>query len=243
MFKLAVSLGASRGSYCGREGLYLGPVALIEESDGTYRLRPEEEIAAIFSAAYHACPEFADRIAGLRRIAAALQRGELAQAMIAALLLRLDEVSDEGLVGIEVLSKASFSPDQPHDAQGRWTAEGTGSSVDARESTHPALIPAQAILPFGARPPLFLEEPPKTFRPFKEPILSGKEGSKDVPSWARGQRPYVGENGRDFAKRLMDERYGPVNWNRRSREYGKLHKYGDRSFRDPGWITLPDDGA
>ncbi|MFL5265848.1 MAG: hypothetical protein ACJ8AH_04510 [Stellaceae bacterium] len=124
MFKLAASLAASRGVYCGREGLYLGPVALIEESEGTYRLRPEEEIAAIFSAAYNACPEFADRIAGLRRIAAALQRSELAQAMISALLLRLDAVSDEGLARIEVLSKANFNPNQPRDAQGRWTPEG-----------------------------------------------------------------------------------------------------------------------
>jgi hypothetical protein len=33
-----------------------------------------------------------------------------------------------------------------------------------------------------------------------------------IPSWARGKRPYVGENGRDYAKRVMDERYGPGNW-------------------------------
>jgi len=64
MFKLAPNLGLNRGVYCGHEGLYLGPIALIEESDGTYRLRPEEEIAAIFLAAYDPSPELADRIAG-----------------------------------------------------------------------------------------------------------------------------------------------------------------------------------
>jgi len=163
--------------------------------------------------------------------------------MISALLLRLDELSDDGLSRIEALSKANFNPAQPRDAQGRWTAEGTGSSMGARERTHPALVPAQVILPFGARPPLFLEESPKTFRPFKEPIprLSGREGSKDVPSWARGKRPYVTEKGRDFAKRLMDEQYGPGNWRQDSPEFRKLQKFGDRSFRDPRSLLLPDD--
>ncbi|MBY0281969.1 MAG: hypothetical protein K2W94_07400 [Alphaproteobacteria bacterium] len=38
--------------------------------------------------------------------------------------------------------------------------------------------------------------------------LTGKEGAKDTPSWARGERPYVGENGKEFAKRLCDAKYG-----------------------------------
>lgn len=39
-----------------------------------------------------------------------------------------------------------------------------------------------AAMPFGARPPLFFDEPPEVVRPFKEPIprLSGAEGSKDA---------------------------------------------------------------
>jgi hypothetical protein len=104
----------------------------------------------------------------------------------------------------------------------------------------------QELLPFGARPPLFFDEPPKTFRPFKEiPRRSGKEGAKQIPSWARGNRPYVGENGRDFARRLMDDQYGRGNWEQtRQREYDQLRKYGDRNFRDPRSVVGPeDDGA
>lgn len=99
------------------------------------------------------------------------------------------------------------------------------------------------MLPFGTRPPLFFDEPPKTFRPFKEPIprLSGREGAKNIPSWARGQRPYVGENGRDFAKRLMDDKYGRGNWNRDNPEYDKIKKFGDRNFRDPRMLLSPRD--
>lgn len=46
----------------------------------------------------------------------------------------------------------------------------------------------------------------------KVPIsgISGKDGSKDAPGWAKasGEGPYVDENGKEFATRLMDEQYG-----------------------------------
>ncbi len=60
---------------------------------------------------------------------------------------------------------------------------------------------------------------------------SAKEAAKDIPSWAAGKKPFVGESGSAFAKRLMDEKYpeggyptGPGS------EYSKLKKYGDRAF-------------
>src|SRR5262249_36960712 len=40
-------------------------------------------------------------------------------------------------------------------------------------------------------------------------LATGKEGATDVPSWAKGNRPNPGESGKDFARRLMDEKYGP----------------------------------
>jgi len=61
--------------------------------------------------------------------------------------------------------------------------------------------------------------------------VSGKEGSKDVPSWARGERPYVGENGEKFADRLLDQRYGRGNWRKGAgTEHSRIKKWGDRSF-------------
>ena len=59
---------------------------------------------------------------------------------------------------------------------------------------------------------------------------SGKEKANDVPSWAKGNRPYDGENGNDFAKRLCDERFGPGNYDPRGSDYKKLRKWGDRGF-------------
>jgi RHS repeat-associated protein len=70
------------------------------------------------------------------------------------------------------------------------------------------------------------------------PGKSGAEAAKDVPSWAKGNRPNVGENGKSFAKRLLDEKYGP-DWSKapgstgpRS-EFNMIKKWGDRAFVDP----------
>jgi hypothetical protein len=63
---------------------------------------------------------------------------------------------------------------------------------------------------------------------------SAKEAAKDVPSWAKGNRPKVGESGKDFAKRLLDEKYGPGNYPKGpGSEFNKVKKWGDRAFRDP----------
>ena len=45
------------------------------------------------------------------------------------------------------------------------------------------------------------------------------------------------------SKRLMNDKYGPGKWNRLSREYRRIQKYGDCGFRDPRSVILPDDGA
>src|SRR5215472_4247591 len=46
----------------------------------------------------------------------------------------------------------------------------------------------------------------------KKSGLSGKDAADDVPSWAQGERPLTTESGRDFAQRLLDDKYGPGNY-------------------------------
>jgi hypothetical protein len=183
-------------------------------------------IAALLAAAYGPGHDDAARLARLRLIATHLNETNLALAKITAVHLRLEEIGEDGIARVirtEALLKANFDPAQPRDDHDRWTAEG-GNSADRETGAtgHPALQPAQEVLPFLARPPFFLEDPPKTVRPFKKPIprLSGREGAKNIPSWARGSRPYVGENGRNFARRLMDENMALVIGDRRNRNIG-----------------------
>ena len=60
---------------------------------------------------------------------------------------------------------------------------------------------------------------------------SGKDKATDVPSWAKGKRPKKNEDGKKFAKRLCDERYGPGNYDKGpGSEYNKIKKWGDRGF-------------
>ncbi|MEY0291009.1 hypothetical protein AB7303_19050 [Providencia rettgeri] len=67
-----------------------------------------------------------------------------------------------------------------------------------------------------------------------KPGVSGKEGAKGVPSWAKGERPLVGENGNKFAERLLDAKYGKGNYDKGpSTEFNQIRKWGDRSFVDP----------
>ena len=68
---------------------------------------------------------------------------------------------------------------------------------------------------------------------YKKPVSgkSGKEAAKDVPSWAKGNRPYKDESGNDFAKRLLDSKYGKGNYKKGpGSEYNKIRKWGDRGF-------------
>jgi hypothetical protein len=60
---------------------------------------------------------------------------------------------------------------------------------------------------------------------------SAKAAAKDIPSWAKGEAPYVGESGKKFAERLCNNKYGPGKYKKGpSSEYNKLRKYGDRAF-------------
>ena len=66
-----------------------------------------------------------------------------------------------------------------------------------------------------------------------KPGVSGQEGAKDVPSWAKGERPNTGESGKDFADRLLGEKYGNGNYpTGPGTEHSKIQKWGDRSFTD-----------
>ncbi|MDQ3520086.1 MAG: polymorphic toxin-type HINT domain-containing protein [Gemmatimonadota bacterium] len=64
------------------------------------------------------------------------------------------------------------------------------------------------------------------------PGKTGKEASKDIPSWARGEAPDVRESGKEFAERLMNARYGSGNYPKGpGSQFSKIQKYGDRAFK------------
>ena len=53
-----------------------------------------------------------------------------------------------------------------------------------------------------------------------------------MPSWAKGNKPYTTENGKEFAKRLCDKKYGPGNYDKGPKsDFNKIKKWGDRGFK------------
>ena len=77
-------------------------------------------------------------------------------------------------------------------------------------------------------------------------VFEGTQGSKelkekiapkrgkpkdDIPSWAAGERPYVGESGNKFAIRVMEKQFGKGKYDKRSKNFTKLRKYADTHFK------------
>ncbi len=152
MFKLA-QRGGSDGLHCGPEGLFLGPSPLIVHIGGVYRLRAEDEITDLLATAYGSPAEGQGLPPRLRLIREALQEGDHCRAMILAVQARLGPVMPDGIARLartEALGKYSFNPDEPRDRLGRWTsAEDAASPGEAAADGHPALMPAQELLPFA----------------------------------------------------------------------------------------------
>ena len=65
-------------------------------------------------------------------VAGALNKGELARAMMTAVLMRLPEPGDPVCMAEldGVLAKAGFNPDEPRDEQGQWTNGGDSATDD-----------------------------------------------------------------------------------------------------------------
>lgn len=230
---------------CTAEGVFIWPGAALVERHGSRFVRASEREICNRAGVLHGSDViYGPLIPTLEHAARYLERGQLAKAQAAIAMLKLPPLSATG----EALTRAAaadWHKDFDPDKHPRWPAgapDNTGGQfapADEAGGASGGAQVAQEMMPFFARPPVIPDEEPE----FKVPIprLSGKEGAKDPPSWARGQRPHVGENGRDFAKRLMDEKYGPGKWNERTPEYRQIQKYGDRSFRDPKTILSPDD--
>jgi hypothetical protein len=181
MFKLADSLGSSRGLYCGAEGLYLGPDSpFIERRNSVYQARPEHEVAALLAAAYDPAPDITNLLPRFRTIAALLQAGELGQAMISAVLLGLGELPDGGIARLaeaEALLKTNFDPAQPRNERGRW----------ARDAASATLSPARAGGPSrrsSPRNPRTWESHPNA--DFRN-RLAMAENSADKPDFGYGE--------------------------------------------------------
>jgi hypothetical protein len=204
MFKLAEGRTSRGGVYCGKEGLYLSAVPLVErDGEGRYLVRPAAEIETLLAAAYETPPDIERCLAGLQRVAEHLSAGNLPLAMIAAVQLNLPDIAEgriERLARTAALLKANFNSAEPRDAQGRWTDDDdAGGGVGSSGGTIPT--------------------------------SSGRSGGGAIPTSAGGNGPAISrawENypNADFRNRLADaERTG----DKKNFGYGEVHNSTDPS--------------
>jgi hypothetical protein len=148
LFRLADG-AHSPGLACDATGLRLAGVPLLHKGDDGFSPRAPDEIDALLACAYG---EGAVRLtaSGLETVARALNQGDLAKAMTAAVFLRLPEPDANGAARLaradELLAKWDG---QPHDAQGRF---GQGKMRDA--GAHQDRPPANPAKPLASAPHL-----------------------------------------------------------------------------------------
>ena len=75
------------------------------------------------------------------------------------------------------------------------------------------------------------------------PPQKGKKKTKnDIPHWAKGHRPRVDEDGKSWAQRLLDAKYGKGKWQGKGpgSEFSQIKKHGDNDFTTG--IFIESDG-
>lgn len=146
-----------RGLRCDAEGLFLGRDALLQrDRDGNFEARPADEIQKILDRAYGDGANWESRVRSLKLVANALNKGDLARAMMTAVLMRLpDPGSPISIADVDgVLAKAGFDPDEPRDGRGRWTTDGSGSATPAAPHRDPRIQLGDSGRSEGANDPI-----------------------------------------------------------------------------------------
>jgi len=150
------------GLSCDVDGVTLGPVPLItpirnqnKTSRQRYKLRPAGEVARAIALAYGAVADdgIEARLAGLGRVAKALDRGEDALAAIIAVHLRFPGIAADGMAKLAAAHDLrKYDPDEPrvpagNPDGGQWTSEGEGNDSDTEDLVK--LPPGQRIDELG----------------------------------------------------------------------------------------------
>jgi hypothetical protein len=131
---------------CTNSGLSLAGVDLLHKDETGFALRPTVELDALIGAAYGVESTAAAPVASFEAVARALNRGELAHAMTAAVLSRMPELDWDAAVRLADAESrlCKYNPDEPRDRYGRWTddAGADASGQDGLPENSYAEVPA-----------------------------------------------------------------------------------------------------
>jgi hypothetical protein len=153
MWRLYPRGAANRGICVDAEGAMLGPdCVLVRRTPHGFRAIPGDEAAALQKCLLDSARDRDWLFSQCRRIADALDQGELALAQIYALRIPIDDLDERQLARIAIarLIKAGFNPDQPRVPKGEhgggeWTDGSGGGDAPAAASSDQSRPDAPAI--------------------------------------------------------------------------------------------------
>ncbi|EPX62631.1 hypothetical protein D187_008819 [Cystobacter fuscus DSM 2262] len=206
--------------------IYLGVETFLEVVDASRELKWASDRAMTWEELEHASKRFAHRVGPevarvfVLAVTVVMSHGMTGgSAWLASRLSMLPNVAEAAALGAEPLRLTLSEIGQVSTVA--VSAEGTITVILA-----PTAVAMTGKGPGGGSK----QEQYKT----PKSGVSGKEGAKDVPSWAKGERPKVDESGKDFAKRLLDKKYGEGSYDKGpGSEFNKIQKWGDRAFENP----------
>jgi hypothetical protein len=214
--------------------IYLGVEAFLELVDASRELKWATDRATAWEELESASQRWANRVGPevarvfVLAVTVVVSHGMTGgSAWLASRLAMLPSVSEAATLGASQLRLTLSEIGQVSAVA--VSAEGTLTITLA-----PTAVAMTGQGPGGSSKPE--NQKPQTLEQYKTPKsgVSGKEGAKDVPSWAKGERPKVHESGKDFAKRLLDKKYGEGNYDKGpGSEFNKIQKWGDRAFENP----------
>lgn len=147
-YRLTNELGGL-GLSCTPAGVSLAGVPLLRRTRAGFVPRRTSEITSLLRVAYGEDPTGLQSRLGA--IAQALNSGDFATAMIAAVHTRTPELSPEAaarLANAETeLTKYNYNPDEPRDWRGRWTRD---EHSDARSGAEPEIGGDQRVVPHAS---------------------------------------------------------------------------------------------
>ena len=143
LWRLSAGGDRNLGLCCSEDGLFLGRTPLIERCGGACAVRPQADLERLLGRAYGGEAAVARLMPGLSTVAAALGRGNLPLAQIAALHLRLPNLPDilarAALEGEDLLIKRGNAawdearhPRAGTPANPGWFAPNAGGQVPPR---------------------------------------------------------------------------------------------------------------
>lgn len=129
-----------QGLRCDDEGLFLGRDALLQRNDGgNFEALPDIELRSAFDRVPGDDTNIESRIRSVKLVANALNKGDMARALMTAVLMRVPDRRDAARIAIDdnALIKSGFDPNELRDERGRWADDSNnGSSGSAPSGAH-----------------------------------------------------------------------------------------------------------